>query len=179
MNQEQTEMLEGYFRAYLHPMIVHAYRYVGDWDCAEESAQIAFCTACANIEGLQKSENPLGWLKKATYYVCMGILRERKRYAMLLLSIERCTMCAEGAYIIPFTEGTPFSDVLKPEDVEILRRIFLNGESYRTVAESQNISIWGCYKRVERMKQKLQKHYKAKQNAHVQEETKTDGSVLQ
>ncbi len=88
MNSEQAEVLEGYFRAYFHPMMVHAYRYVGDWGCAEEAAQIAFCTACANIEALQKSANPLGWLKRATYYACMGILRERKRYAMLLLSIE-------------------------------------------------------------------------------------------
>ena len=178
MNSEQAEVLEGYFRAYFHPMMVHAYRYVGDWSCAEEAAQIAFCTACANIEALQKSVNPLGWLKQATYYACMGILRERKRYAMLLLSIEDPSGVSEDAYIIPASEGSPFSDVLKPEDVEILRRIFLNGESYRAVAESQHISVWGCYKRVERIKQKLQKHYGIDSSGDVQDGSKVDTPIL-
>lgn len=159
MNPEQAEMLEGYFRMYFHPMMVHAYRYLGDWSCAEEAAQVAFCTACVNIEALQKSENPLGWLKRSTYYACMNILRDRKHYAMLLLSMEQHSGLRENSYIMPLTEESIFSDVLKQEDVEILRRIFLNGESYRAVAESQRISVWGCYKRVERIKQKLQKHY--------------------
>lgn len=178
MNPAQGEMLESYFRAYLHPMMVHAYRYVGDWSCAEEAAQIAFCTACASIEALQKSENPLGWLKQATYYACMGILRERKRYVRLLLSIEEHSGISEDTYIIPAAEGSPFSDVLKPEDVEILRRIFLNGDSYRAVAESQHISVWGCYKRVERMKQKLQKHYGIDLSSEVQDTSKEDTPIL-
>lgn len=178
MNPEQAEMLEGYFRVYLHPMMVHAYRYLGNWSCAEEAAQTAFCTACANIEALQKSENPLGWLKWATYYACLDILRDRKRYAMLLLSVEQHSGVSEYSYTTPQIEESIFSDVLKPQEAEILRRIFLNGESCRDVAESQHISIWGCYKRIERIKRKLQRHYGIRQSKHKREKTNASGSSL-
>ena len=97
---------------------------------------------------------------------------------MLLLSIEEHSGVTEDAYIIPASEGSPFSDVLKPEDVEMLRRIFLNGESYRAVAESQHISVWGCYKRVERIKQKLQKHYGIDSSGDVQDGSKVDTPIL-
>lgn len=158
MENEHSEQLEMLYRQHFQAMVVHAYRYMGDWERATEAAQEAFRIACEKPEDLIGSPNPIGWLKNTTKYVCMNILKQQRFFTKVLVPLESLDeselLCADDAHWEPTDE---LSDVADQESIEILKMIFLQGHSYREAAEVYGISVWACYKRVQRTVKKIKK----------------------
>lgn len=158
MGNEHSEQLETLYRQHFQAMVVHAYRYMGDWERATEAAQEAFHIACEKPEELIESPNPIGWLKNTTKYVCMNILRQQSFFTKVLVPLESLDeselLCTDDAHRELTDE---LSDAADQESIEILKMIFLQGRSYREAAEAYGISVWACYKRVQRTVKKIKK----------------------
>ncbi len=158
MKKEHSEQIEVLYRQHFRAMVVHAYRFVGDWERATEAAQEAFRIACEKPDALVSSPNPIGWLKQTTRNVCSNILKQQRLLAKLLVSLEKLTD-PELPYVVDIRsdELDELRSITDKESIDILKKIFLHGYSYREVADSYGISVWACYKRVQRVIGKIKK----------------------
>ena len=164
MRTDQEAILEKLYRSYFHALEIHAYRYLGNWDDAHVAAQEAFHIACEKIDALMKSENQIGWLKNTVRNVCRHMIRDRQRQKLLFLSLDELT----DADLPPATEedaGQPtdvLEGMLSQSELELLRKIIVEGESYAEAARELDCNIWTCRKRVQRAISKLNKRYRDK-----------------
>ena len=164
MRTDQDAILEKLYRSYFHALEIHAYRYLGNWDDAHVAAQEAFHIACEKIDALMKSENQIGWLKNTVRNVCRHMIRDRQRQKLLFLSLDELT----DADLPPATEedaGQPtdvLEGMLSQSELELLRKIIVEGESYAEAARELDCNIWTCRKRVQRAISKLNKRYRDK-----------------
>lgn len=164
MRTDQEAILEKLYRSYFHALEIHAYRYLGNWNDAHVAAQEAFHIACEKIDALMKSENQIGWLKNTVRNVCRHMIRDRQRQKLLFLSLDELT----DADLPPATEedaGQPtdvLEGMLSQSELELLRKIIVEGESYAEAARELDCNIWTCRKRVQRAISKLNKRYRDK-----------------
>ena len=164
MRTDQEAILEKLYRSYFHALEIHAYRYLGNWNDAHVAAQEAFHIACEKIDALMKSENQIGWLKNTVRNVCRHMIRDRQRQKLLFLSLDDLT----DADLPPATEedaGQPtdvLEGMLSQSELELLRKIIVEGESYAEAARELDCNIWTCRKRVQRAISKLNKRYRDK-----------------
>lgn len=164
MRTDQDAILEKLYRSYFHALEIHAYRYLGNWNDAHVAAQEAFHIACEKIDALMKSENQIGWLKNTVRNVCRHMIRDRQRQKLLFLSLDELT----DADLPPATEedaGQPtdvLEGMLSQSELELLRKIIVEGESYAEAARELDCNIWTCRKRVQRAISKLNKRYRDK-----------------
>ena len=164
MRTDQDAILEKLYRSYFHALEIHAYRYLGNWDDAHVAAQEAFHIACEKIDALMKSENQIGWLKNTVRNVCRHMIRDRQRQKLLFLSLDELT----DADLSPAAEedaGQPtdvLEGMLSQSELELLRKIIVEGESYAEAARELDCNIWTCRKRVQRAISKLNKQYRDK-----------------
>ena len=47
---------------------------------------------------------------------------------------------------------------LTPQEIQLLKRITMEGAAYKTVASEMNISIGSCQKKIQRVRKKLRKY---------------------
>ena len=64
---------------YYKPMLVFAYRMMGNWDEAKDVTQDAFCKAFLSLGKFNKSTNFSGWLYRIVNNQCLDQLRKRGR----------------------------------------------------------------------------------------------------
>ncbi len=64
---------------YYKPMLVFAYRMMGNWDEANDATQEAFVKALTSIGKFKKSTNFSGWLYRIVNNQCLDQLRKRGR----------------------------------------------------------------------------------------------------
>lgn len=124
---------------------------------AEEAVQETFRIACQKPEALCSSPNPEGWLVNTLKYVISNMERSRN-IAMRIL---------RGYFATNITELTTstdrigveilYDDIADTEEFKLLKELAIDKRSYLEMAESRNISIDTCRKRVQRAKEKLRK----------------------
>ena len=102
------------------------------------------------------SPNPAGWLRKTAGLVAKNMLREQARQKRTFLPLE---------VLLPESEPSEWDDsdrelvqlcldVVSEEDFTLFRRVTLDGWTYVDAAKAAGISLWACYKRVERTQKK-------------------------
>ncbi|MDR0889273.1 MAG: sigma-70 family RNA polymerase sigma factor [Oscillospiraceae bacterium] len=168
MKAEQLHQVEEIYRQSYSAVTVHAYRFLGNWEEANEAAQEVFRIVCAKPKGLLTSENQIGWLKTTARYVCFAILRERTarwKHEQSLDEIEEYRLPAVIDELLP-NELTEVRGVASEEDLRLLYQIFVEERSYQDVADALGISVWACYKRVQRII-KAAKQKKANNSATI------------
>lgn len=160
MKRENNDKLEQLYRLHFDTVQIHAFGHVQDWDSAQEAAQETFRIACEKMDTLLASENQIGWLKQTAKYVCLNMLRCRQQQQMRLLSLDELTDDRQPSrfdtYSMDATER--FRGSIDAEDIDLLNRIFVEHQTYQMVAKSLGISLWACYKRVQRLTKKLQEN---------------------
>lgn len=161
MENEQLRQIEIIYKQYYKLLVAYAYRYLTDWSAANDAVQETFHDVCQSPERLLSSEQPLAWLKVACRYVCMGMLRRRKINRQTILSLEEIDERDLPPVYDPELQEEigSLTGVDDPEEIELLRRILILQEPYESVAKSLGISVWACYKRVERLRDKIKKNY--------------------
>lgn len=161
MRPEDAQLLEELYRAHFHALVVHAYRYLDDWNEATLAAQEAFHIACEKIDVLRASANPIGWLKETTRNVCRNLWKTRQRQLQLLVSLDDLPENEQPARALEAEAdyADTFTSVLSPEEYRLLKRIVLDGDTYLELAQELGISMWACRKRVQRATEKLRKRY--------------------
>ena len=85
-------------------------------------------------------------------------MKQQRLLAKLLVSLEKLTD-PELPYVVDIRsdELDELRSITDKESIDILKKIFLHGYSYREVADSYGISVWACYKRVQRVIGKIKK----------------------
>lgn len=164
MRSDQDALLEKLFRSNFRLLVVHAYRFLGNWDDANFAAQEAFHVACEKVEQLAISENQIGWLKNTVKNVCYRMIRERNRQALLFMSLEDLSDAElPVASNDTDTQSTEIlEELVSKDEIRLLKKIILDGIPYSEVAQELDCNVWTCRKRVQRSIDKIRQKYREK-----------------
>ena len=142
MNEEQGKFLEELYHANFKRMLLELYPILKDMPSAQVAIQEAARIACQKPEEMMSSPNPAGWLRKTAGLVAKNMLRESEPSEWDDSDRELVQLCL---------------DVVSEEDFTLFRRVTLDGWAYVDAAKAAGISLWACYKRVERTQKKLRR----------------------
>lgn len=157
MQPEQDAFLEKLYREQFRRLELYAYRIVRSHSDAEAVVQDAFHTACRRIAELMDSPNPEGWMTLTVKNTAANFLRSRARHLALVVSLEDV---GEDRAVSPdqFRRVELLDQcrqAVTPEELAFYRKIVLEGLTCQEAAEAEGITLWACYKRVERIAAKL------------------------
>lgn len=162
MTQEQRTFFEKLYRENYNKLYLHAYALLRDQSLAEVAVQEAAQTACQNIDSLTSSQNPIGWMYKAIEHVALHLLRDIKRDEAMFSPLEEYDH--EDSRIEPDISDRDLIDqcltIISKEEFDLFWRIIVAGSTYQEEADRANISVWACYKRVNRIRKQLQRGLK-------------------
>ncbi len=158
VEQSTEQFIENLYRKNYNRLYIHACSMLGRNSDAEVAVQEAFLAACKKADEFIKSENHVGWLKRAVENEALHILREQKYVAALFMSIEELSPSQEPAALednsfelIELCQGA-----VSKEDLGFFFRIAKHESTFLEEAEMQGIRLTTCYKRFERVRKKLQ-----------------------
>lgn len=157
MRREQDEFLERLFREHFNELEMYAHALLRNRDNAQAAVQEAFYVACRKIDELMKSPAPVAWMKVAVKNIAHNMMRRRSRELRLVVPLAE--LLAEPA--APAPEDRAFLELcrrlLSPEELDLVVRIVVDGIPPIEKAKELRISIWACYKRLDRALEKLRK----------------------
>ena len=125
---------------------------------AEEAVQETFVIACIKQHALENSPNPEGWIMNTLKNVCRNIQKNRNYYLSRILSLNESVLGTTDLESDDLWE-TNVQGFISKEDFMILKKIILDGYSYKDLAKELGISIEACKKRAQRAKQRFRKNY--------------------
>lgn len=125
---------------------------------AEEAVQETFVIACIKQHALENSPNPEGWIMNTLKNVCRNIQKNRNYYLSRILSLNESVLGTTTLESENLWE-TNVQDFISKEDFMILKKVILEGYSYKDLANELGISLEACKKRVQRAKQRFRKNY--------------------
>lgn len=163
MGPEQEVFFEKLYREHFREIEVYAFRYMKNWTDAEAVAQEAFHIACKKIGTVMQSENPMGWMKLTAKNVAREMIKKQQRQMALFVSIEELTREIAD----PRSAEEPAKEILEvcasavsPEEFRLFYRVVVEGVPGKEAAKAEGISVWACYKRIERTEKKLREMLK-------------------
>lgn len=159
MLQESGLFLDNFYRRNYRSLYLHAYSMLGQRTEAEVALQEAFLVACKKPEEFMRKENPVGWMEKTIENMALHILREQKYTAALFVSFEELahgqvpsTLVDSRFELIDFCQS-----VVSKEELRFFLRIAEGSSTFSGEADRLKIKLPACYKRFERIREKLQK----------------------
>lgn len=155
MRPEQDEFIERLFRACFNEFEIYAYALLKNRSDAETAVQDAFHTACMKIDDVMKSPNPVGWMKVTIKNIAQNMRRRKSRESMLIMNFSNLLEDIGIEDKRDFELYEQCKTILSPDEYDLLVSIYINGVSPIQKAKELNISIWACYKRINRMLGKL------------------------
>lgn len=157
IDEEQEVIIEQLFREMYYQLINYAQCALNDYGLAEEAVQDTFKIACAKPADLIESKNPKGWLVITLKNVIKNINRSRARLNNLIMLYYAFDEHVIGTALDEENLDLLYSNLVKDEDFELLKRIVLTKCSMLEAAEELGISVEACKKRVQRAKKRLKK----------------------
>lgn len=120
---------------------------------AEDIVQETFYLACEKREELLQSEEPIKWLLAAATFKVREALKADRKWAkgLLLLPSED--------EVIPSPEPEVLPELMEPEDYKLIKRLYLEGYTYKELCDEKGISKSNLGMRVNRIKKVLKKKY--------------------
>lgn len=158
LTPEQEMMFERFYRENLHKLITHAYCFTADWQMAKDVVQDAFSKTLDPKKNAQffASENQIGWMKNMVKNTARNAVRSRNRQLKWLIAYEEYTsMSVTDDYPSDHDTIELCKNLLIEEELYLLKRLALDNRSYIEVAGELGISMWACYKRAKKIKDKL------------------------
>ena len=151
--------ISNFYRKNYRSLYLHAYSMLGRRAEAEVALQEAFFAACKDPEGFMSMKYPKRWMEKAVENMALHILREQKYTAALFLPFEELAPGQEPSSL----DGSNFEliefcqNVVTKDELGFFLRIAEGSSTYAVEAERLGIKLPTCYKRFERIREKLQK----------------------
>lgn len=166
MLPEQDSLMEKLYREFFAQLRLYAKAALGDPEQAQEVVQDTFHEAVRHIDVLLVHENPKGWLMDVLKKKIMHARRSANRYTLHFISldsdIEFTDPLLASEDLIPNNVHDTLKEirrVLSEKEWELLRKITLENQSYKNVAEELGITVWTCQKRVERIRKKIKQYF--------------------
>jgi len=155
--QSTESFVEDLYRKYFNELELYALAFVKKHDDAQVVVQETFRIAWQKVDELRNSPNPQKWLKHVVRNVSQNMLRHRKRQMDLFISLE------DLSYEIAAPEDSIREDeflkmcyqLLSEKDLPLFKHIVSEGLTYAAAAKKEGISLWSCYKRMERIEKKI------------------------
>lgn len=167
MRLSHGDFLEELYRTYFESLRMYAVCTLKNADLSEEVVQDTFHEASRHLEELVQHPNPGGWLRVTLKYKIAHVQRDMSRYRKRIVSLDTGDVYGDQ---IPSVEGyfpqqtesilQTVREVLTEEEWALLRKIALENQPYKTVAEELGTTIWACQKRVQRIREKLRQPLK-------------------
>lgn len=169
MNEKNLSIREAWFnqlyRKQYQKMFLYASTLLSGPSQADEAVQDAFLEAWVKVDELIEREKPEWWLQKTVKYKAFHILQERADDMKRLVALDtgREPELPAAPDLLEQVESDlettrqKIVQTLTCDELALLRRIALDQASYRTAAEEAGISIHSCYKKIQRIRQKLKK----------------------
>lgn len=159
MTEEQGNFLENLYRENFQHIVLAVYPLLKDLSQAQVAVQEAARIACQKPEEVMNSPNPVGWLRKTAELVAKNMLRTRARQMRIFSPLEELRPGAE-----PFIRDESTQELLEicraavsEEDFSLFHKVVLEGHPHIEAAKEAGLTLWACYKRVERTQKRLQK----------------------
>lgn len=155
LNEREKMFLEQSFQETARALAGYAYASVKDWEVAAELVQSVYVVACKKIEDLMKSENPKGWLFQTMKYKIYEHERAVQKNVQLICKImEQTSNYPRYAEMELDLDILYESDTTK-EELSLLKRFYIEGETMREIAAADGISVEACKKRIQRARKRL------------------------
>ena len=126
---------------------------------AEDIVQELFCTAWDKAEQLSKSENPEKWLYSALHYKLKEAIKEDAKWAKCMDA-----SAAEDLQAPSYQEHDELADLIDNDDYALLRKLYLEGYSYKELCHELNLSKSALGVKIHKIKKKFRSIYKNLQN---------------
>lgn len=155
MRIDQDEFLETLYRGYAEELAEYALALLHDESEARLAVQDAFHVACEKIGDLMDSPTPVGWLKLTVKNIARNMIKRKSRELKWIIPLSR--LYAEPTAPESGEEALleRCRELVTPEEFELLRSIAVDGVTYQQKAAELGVSLWACYKRVERIRHRL------------------------
>ena len=166
MLPEQDAFIEKLYRDFFTRLWIYAKAALGDPEQAQEVVQDTFHEAVRHIDTIMAHDNPKGWLMDTLKKKIMHARRSMNRYTLHFISLDSDIEFSDPVFASEDPVSNNINDTLKelrrvlsPEEWNLLRRITLEKQPYKKVAEELGITVWTCQKRIERIRKKLKKYF--------------------
>ena len=158
MDEIANRFIAEIYHTYYRKLYILAYSILGKQAEAEVAVQETFVVACQQPEKLMHSENPVGWMKSTVRHRALHILEDQKRTASLFMSLEVLNHNKALSYSVSNdSELAQFCQrVVTEDEFTFFLRIATGLSTFLEEARRQNIKLTTCYKRFERIREKLQ-----------------------
>lgn len=153
-NLREHNLIEHWYREYAAFLFHFACQFV-DRLAAEEAVQETFRIVC-EMEGLEAIEHPKTWLWKITRNVIKNGIREREKWATLLVDVE-LTENTLGQKEDETSVEVAYEGLISSEDLHLLKLLAVDGHTYRSAGKELHLSAEACRKRAKRAGAELQK----------------------
>lgn len=155
MRPEQDEFLEKLFRSSYNELEIYANALLKNHSDAETAVQDAFHTACNKIDDIMNSPNPVGWMKNVIKNISNNMRRRKTKESLLVMHFADTLKDVGFEDLREFELYEQCKAILTKAEYDLMVSIYINGVSPKEKAQELDISIWACYKRIERMLSKL------------------------
>ena len=154
---EARERFEALYRENFRAMYLAARRALPNGELAEDAVQSAFLAAWRRLDVLLGSPSPRGWLFKALRNTVGDTLRALER----LRALTAGGVEADAAVYDERGVLLEYESAQNRAELELLVRVFCEGESCADVASSLGISVAAVKKRIQRAKERLRAQLEA------------------
>lgn len=166
MLPEQDAFIEKLYHEFFTQLWIYAKAALGDPEQTQEVVQDTFHEAVRHIDILMAHDNPKGWLMDALKKKIMHARRSMNRYILRFISLDSDLEFTDPVLSVEDPAPNNVQDtlreirrVLSEEELDLLRKITLEKQPYKNVAEELGITVWTCQKRIERMRKKLKQYF--------------------
>lgn len=166
MLPEQDAFIEKLYHEFFTQLWIYAKAALGDPEQTQEVVQDTFHEAVRHIDILMAHDNPKGWLMDALKKKIMHARRSMNRYILRFISLDSDLEFTDPVLSVEDPAPNNVQDtlreirrVLSEEEWDLLRKITLEKQPYKNVAEELGITVRTCQKRIERMRKKLKQYF--------------------
>ena len=156
MSYEEQEFLERVYKEMCPHLMRYAMASIKDWDQAEDAVQEVFRISCLKIKDLMNSPNYKGWLVNALKYVMRDQQRLKAKYVGIICKLMALETDKPKAAELHLSVDLLYEDIIVSEDLNLLKRLYIEGQTMKEIAETDSITIEACKKRVQRARRRLQ-----------------------
>ena len=162
-NTDLEEIYGHYFQTYYTKLWRLAQRILtrhtgrSDPDRATEAVQEAFLVAWEKPKDFLGSVSPVGWLVNTLKFVLQNMIREDQRWHARLREFQ-AHLDRDAVHPAPGAD-LEIEGLIPPEELELLKRLYLYGETYEELCRELGLKKSTLAMRVKKSKEDFQKKY--------------------